>query len=91
MILWLIFRANKKTCWTIKLIFKQYEELTNLRIIIHKSAIYFPNLFPFFYFKDSKFSFKYLGTLVAPRRILVFMSTPIHLLSVAWMPCEVVS
>lgn len=42
----LCFRANPKSCTTIKRVIKIYEEITNKKISHSKSAIYFPKSTP---------------------------------------------
>ena len=73
----LYFRVSQKSCLTIKSIFDKYESLTNQRVNLSKSAIYFTkstprntraNTYSLLGFKEDQFPLKYLGAYFSPRR-----------------------
>lgn len=74
----LCFKDNRTSCESVQKVFQLYESLTNFQINVLKSGIYFPRtthpdmkkeVCNQFNILEGIFPFKYLGIVVAPRRV----------------------
>lgn len=74
----LCFKENRKSCMNISKVFHEFERMTNLKINVQKFEINFPKntsrtikreICQIFNIHEGNFPFKYLGTMVFPRKL----------------------
>lgn len=78
----LVTNASRKTTWNINLCLSIYRQFTSQHPNSNKSKIFFPSwfnkriaksIFSIMNFKTGSFPFIYLGILISPKRLVVFL------------------